>query len=86
MSKKTEQELLDLATWYHKNKNNEMSIEMRLKFLTRAVDVLIWVVAGNTGDIQKIEHRGNQRIIFPRDYVLPGGRRLRTPTGHHYTE
>ncbi len=83
MSKKTEQELVDLASWWHYNKdNNNMPIEKKLEFLTKAMDIMIWVIAGNTGDIQKLEHRG--RGGFPRDLVLPAGG-IRTATGHTYT-
>lgn len=82
MSKKTEQELIDLAGWWHYWKDTNMPIDKKLEFLTKAMDIMLWVVAGNTGDIQKLERRG--RSGFPRDLVLPASG-IRTATGHTYT-
>lgn len=86
MSKRTEQELLDIATWFHQNKGNDMSIDKRLEFMTKTVDMLVWVVAGAVGDIQRLEHRGRSGIIlpyekFPRQLVR-SDKHLHVPTGY----
>lgn len=77
MSKQTEKELLDVALWYHHHKNDDMPIDQKLQFLTKAIDHILWVLAGSIGDIQKIE-RG--RTVLPRDLVMPY-KGIRTATG-----
>jgi len=82
MSKKTEQELVDVATWFHYHKGDNMDIDKKLEFMTRAMDQMLWVLAGAIGDIQKIEQG---RRMIPRDLVLIN-KGIRTATGHSYTD
>lgn len=80
MSKQTETELLDLAQWFNYWKKEPMSIDKKIEFMTKTIDVMLWVMAGNTGDIQKLEGRGG--IILPRQMVRTDSH---LKTDHGYT-
>lgn len=57
MSKGLEKELLEVAQWYTYFKSQEMSIEKRMEFLTKAIDFLLWTLARTVEDMRDIEGR-----------------------------
>lgn len=70
MSKKLEEELLDLGKWYFYHKTDSMPLEKRVEFLARAMDLTMWVIGRIAEDIQNLEGRGKSGGVIITDPYL----------------
>ena len=75
MSRKLEQEILEVATWANYNRKDVLkshaSVEKKLEFMDKCFDHLLWVLARAVEDIQKLEGRGE--IFVPHSVRLDSG-------------
>lgn len=77
MSKKLDEELLDIAKWFTYHKDECTDIHKRVAFLENACDHLIWVLGRVCQDIQTLERRkAFQNMDELSNIVIPHGVKL----------
>lgn len=74
MSLKRLQELKDLAIWYAQHINDTDDPKLNVQFLKKALDNIMWIMAGMMEDIHKMEGRKTDRssIIVPFQQIKGG--------------
>ena len=70
MSRQTEKQLLELGMWHEEHRRNCTDPHKRMEFCMRAINEILYVMAGLAEDIQRLENRkrANGGILLPGMY------------------
>jgi hypothetical protein len=75
MSERFDAEVIELAQWYHYNKDRipADNLTKKIHFLEVTLDTCIKLLANAAIDIKDLEHRGSSIIVPPPGLFMNGG-------------